>query len=317
MPRRGARATAATTTTRTATIPRTMGRRGKTATATFTVPANPRGPSAPGALRWLGLAQQFGQQYNVPPEIFLAAIQAESGGNPTATGDAGQSIGLFQLHSRGVGAGYSVEQRYDPNLQFGLMAPRIANAYQAAKGRGLSGEALAVETIALAERPAGYNVPGSASRNRYAQTYAQVLGFLTGETQGQNLPASFPMSPVSATPAVQGYNLGPSLSSAPKAGWSAPLQTPAIKSLVAKYAPALAGEAPESKETVTLAKIPALFPGGKPSDITVPKAGVKRLAWGIAGAGLVAFALLWMALRSGVVQRAAQVGLSAATGGRL
>lgn len=39
---------------------------------------------------------------------------AESGLDPAASGDSGRSIGLFQLHEKGAGAGLSVAQRKDP-----------------------------------------------------------------------------------------------------------------------------------------------------------------------------------------------------------
>ena len=136
--------------------------------------------TAPGALQWTQLAQQYSQQTGVPAEIFLAAIQAESGGNPLASGDGGHSIGLFQLHDRGAGYGLSVTQRQDPLVQFQVMASRFQATYREALSRGFSGVNLAIETIANAERPAGYNVPGSAARNRYSQTYNQVLSALGG-----------------------------------------------------------------------------------------------------------------------------------------
>jgi len=51
------------------------------------------------------------------PRMAAAAIANawhESSLNPAAAGDAGQSIGLFQLYSKGAGAGMSVEARKDP-----------------------------------------------------------------------------------------------------------------------------------------------------------------------------------------------------------
>lgn len=44
----------------------------------------------------------------------IANAWHESGLNPNAVGDAGQSVGLFQLYSKGAGAGMSVEARKDP-----------------------------------------------------------------------------------------------------------------------------------------------------------------------------------------------------------
>lgn len=179
----------------------------------FPRPPRPRGtPSparrtrttAPGALRWLPLAQAYGSRYNIPPELLLAAIQAESGGSQTAVGDRGQSIGLFQLHSRGAGAGYTVAQRYNPQLQFEIMAPRFANAYQQARARGLTGTELITEAIAYAERPAGYNVPGSASRQRYASSYQQIVAGLGSGALGAIIPPTTARAIPFAAPIIAG-----------------------------------------------------------------------------------------------------------------
>lgn len=54
-----------------------------------------------------------------PISIAQAAIvnaKAESNLNPSAVGDGGKSIGLFQLHESGGGRGMSREQRMDPVL---------------------------------------------------------------------------------------------------------------------------------------------------------------------------------------------------------
>lgn len=45
----------------------------------------------------------------------VANAYAESRLDPAAIGDAGRSVGLFQLHDAGAGAGMSVEQRQDPD----------------------------------------------------------------------------------------------------------------------------------------------------------------------------------------------------------
>lgn len=53
------------------------------------------------------------------PYVAAAAVvnaYAESGLNPVVVGDKGASVGLFQLHERGAGAGMSVAQRQDPTL---------------------------------------------------------------------------------------------------------------------------------------------------------------------------------------------------------
>jgi len=123
-----------------------------------------------GVRAWADMAAQYGGEAGVPPEFILALIKAESNGNPRAVGDAGHSVGLFQLHDRGVGYGYTVEQRYDPALQFQLMMPRIAAAYQAGVAKGLSGRQLAMFVGQQAERPAAAAVP------RYGVAYDQITG---------------------------------------------------------------------------------------------------------------------------------------------
>ena len=121
-------------------------------------------------MAWAEMAAQYGGEAGVPAEFILALIKAESNGNAQAVGDAGHSVGLFQLHDRGVGAGYTVEQRYDPALQFSLMMPRIAAAYNAGVAKGLSGRQLAMYVGQQAERPAASAVP------RYGVAYDQLMG---------------------------------------------------------------------------------------------------------------------------------------------
>jgi len=123
-----------------------------------------------GVMAWAQMAAEYGGEAGVPPEFILALIKAESNGNPRAVGDAGHSVGLFQLHDRGVGYGYTVEERYDPALQFQLMMPRIAAAYNAGVAKGLSGRQLAMFVGQQAERPAAAAVP------RYGVAYDQLMG---------------------------------------------------------------------------------------------------------------------------------------------
>jgi len=119
-----------------------------------------------GVMAWAQMAAEYGGEAGVPPEFILALIKAESNGNPRAVGDAGHSVGLFQLHDRGVGYGYTVEERYDPALQFQLMMPRIAAAYNAGVAKGLSGRQLAMFVGQQAERPAvAPELRGDAARD--------------------------------------------------------------------------------------------------------------------------------------------------------
>lgn len=57
------------------------------------------------------------QAEGIHPDIIAAALvnaHAESGFDPNAVGDKGNSVGLFQLNIKGAGAGMTVEQRKDP-----------------------------------------------------------------------------------------------------------------------------------------------------------------------------------------------------------
>lgn len=140
-----------------------------------TRPTGPAATGQPGAIRWLPLAQTYSQRSGVPPEIFLALIQAESGGNPNVIGDSGHSVGLFQLNSAGgSGTGLSVAQREDPVTQFNVMVGQIKTAYQNAIAKGLSGRDLAMSVGAQAERPAPSGIP------RYGTAYDQIISFLKG-----------------------------------------------------------------------------------------------------------------------------------------
>ncbi len=66
--------------------------------------------------------------------IALAVLTAESGGNPGAVGDNGASVGLFQLHERGMGSGLTRGQRSDPDTNAGRAVPALASAYRANRG---------------------------------------------------------------------------------------------------------------------------------------------------------------------------------------
>lgn len=58
--------------------------------------------------------QEQGYGWLVPAAV--ANAYAESRLDPDASGDGGHSIGLFQLHDQGAGAGMSVAERRDPTL---------------------------------------------------------------------------------------------------------------------------------------------------------------------------------------------------------
>lgn len=107
--------------------------------------------------------------------ILAAGAYAESGWNPRAVGDGGHSIGIFQMHDRGAGAGLSVEQRQDPNVQAQHMIPRYIDGYNRYRNQ-YQGAQLASMVAAYAERPLGWDNPNSAAHNGYRNAFNYVLG---------------------------------------------------------------------------------------------------------------------------------------------
>ena len=86
--------------------------------------------------------------------ILAAGTRAESQWNPNAVGDNGRSVGLFQMHEAGAGAGLSHAQRADPDFASSRMVPAYAAAYQQIKAANptLQGPELASLVAATAER---------------------------------------------------------------------------------------------------------------------------------------------------------------------
>lgn len=70
------------------------------------------------------LVERLCAEYGVPGSapIIQAMIDHESGGRVRAVGDGGESLGLLQLHARGLGSGMTDAQRFDPeqNLRRGI-----------------------------------------------------------------------------------------------------------------------------------------------------------------------------------------------------
>ncbi|MEO6044157.1 MAG: transglycosylase SLT domain-containing protein, partial [Tepidiformaceae bacterium] len=75
----------------------------------------------------------------VPPLFLKAVMLSESGGRPDAVGDSGHSVGLFQLHDQGYGAGMG-DTRYDPETNADRGARGLAEAWHAGDKAGFSGE---------------------------------------------------------------------------------------------------------------------------------------------------------------------------------
>lgn len=80
--------------------------------------------------RVAALVDQHSDRERLPRNLLRAIVLAESGGNPSADGDGGESIGLLQLHARGQGAGMSVAERIDPERNLAVGVPPIARAWR-------------------------------------------------------------------------------------------------------------------------------------------------------------------------------------------
>jgi soluble lytic murein transglycosylase-like protein len=89
--------------------------------------------------RWDTMLNQLGAKYNVPPLFLKAVMLSESGGRPDAVGDQGHSVGLFQLHDHGYGAGMG-DSRYDPQTNAERATKGLAEAWHAGEKAGFSGE---------------------------------------------------------------------------------------------------------------------------------------------------------------------------------
>jgi hypothetical protein len=87
-----------------------------------------------------------------------AIALAESGGNPNAIGDNGNSIGLFQNNMyAGRGFGHTKEQLLDPEYNTRLAAKDLINHYNKAKNLGYKGSDIAVYMSRYGQRPAAGN----------------------------------------------------------------------------------------------------------------------------------------------------------------
>lgn len=89
--------------------------------------------------RWDALLNRLGQKYNVPPLFLKAVMLIESGGRPDAVGDNGHSVGLFQLHDQGYGAGMG-DLRFDPEANAERAAKGLAASWHAVARAGYTGE---------------------------------------------------------------------------------------------------------------------------------------------------------------------------------
>lgn len=89
-------------------------------------------PSHAGAYDLASLQALWTSQGGSPATAFIAAnvAMAESSGNPAVTSsnpDGGTNVGLWQLDTRGVGAGWTVEQLQDPATNARITVLHTAN----------------------------------------------------------------------------------------------------------------------------------------------------------------------------------------------
>jgi soluble lytic murein transglycosylase-like protein len=62
----------------------------------------------------------YSKRSQVPPALVLAIMAQESGFDPLAIGDGGESFGLMQLNRAGAGAGYPGSQLLDLDVNINL-----------------------------------------------------------------------------------------------------------------------------------------------------------------------------------------------------
>jgi cell wall-associated NlpC family hydrolase len=119
--------------------------------------------------------------------ILAAAVLTESGGNLLAVGDSGHSVGPYQMHDQGRGAGMQDHERQDFEIASRAMLPHFQKGVILGQQRGLSGEELAVVAYLEAERPYGYpNEHGSAA-NAYRTQYRRLQGVAMDPRRAQVL----------------------------------------------------------------------------------------------------------------------------------
>lgn len=151
-----------------------------------------------------------------PPLVAAAAVvnaYAESRLDPKAVGDSGRSIGLFQLSSRGAGAGMSVASRQDPTTNARTLIAKEARALAKVKSAAAKGASLGdlVEMFStFVERPG--DKPGEAMKRRL---YAVRL-FPFG-VSAPTPPVPSRVAPASTSPTTMATAFTPATK--PSKGW--------------------------------------------------------------------------------------------------
>jgi hypothetical protein len=124
-------------------------------------------------------------RHGAPPglaRIATACALVESGGDTEAGGDNGHSVGLWQLHDQGVGAGMTVAERQDPDTALARILPVFLQHWVAGQDNGLSGERLARYVAMNTERPYGWPDLDSAAADRYAAQWRALEDSMPDDT---------------------------------------------------------------------------------------------------------------------------------------
>lgn len=117
--------------------------------------------------QWDSMLNRLGAKYNVPPLFLKAVMLSESAGRPDAIGDQGHSVGLFQLHDQGYGAGMG-DTRFDPETNADRAARGLAEAWHAGAKAGYTGEYAVRAAYNYSFNPGGgFAYQGDAVVNNY------------------------------------------------------------------------------------------------------------------------------------------------------
>lgn len=130
-------------------------------------------------------------RYGVPAAVWYPIMMMESGGNPDAIGDNGDSVGLFQLNIRaGQGFGWDKTYLMHPIHNAEIAAPSIAAAFKAIADT-VPRERWAAETAIRSGHPGGsiekplLTPAGRAAQERLNRLQAQ---FDQGAQIGGDIP---------------------------------------------------------------------------------------------------------------------------------
>ncbi len=106
-------------------------------------------------------------------KIMHAIALAESGGDPNAVGDNGNSIGLYQNNmAGGRGQGHSIENLKNPEYNARLAAGELSRFFDIGRRKGLSGQNLTAYVSKYGQRPAAGNEWAAA--RRYGEMISDV-----------------------------------------------------------------------------------------------------------------------------------------------